>query len=240
MEDDIEFASTPTVTVTEGDLELKEDDIEVNDNVLSIPVKSESTEASTIEVTGVEVDLNRSVAEGDFVLKVGGSAVVKNDKDTGIALNRGGFDQDHVVEATYIRVITPTDYDVKSIEEVVFTIDSAEYKVGETVVTMDAAPFIDASNRTMLPLRAFANALGVSDENIVWNGTERSVTIFKGDAVVKVIIGQLSFMKNGVSVPMDTTAVIKNGRTFLPVRALGQALGAEIGWDATTRSVTIK
>ena len=49
----------------------------------------------------------------------------------------------------------------------------------------------------------------------------------------------MSFMKNGVSVPMDTKSVIKEGRTFLPVRALGQALGAQIGWDSATRTVTI-
>ncbi len=78
-----------------------------------------------------------------------------------------------------------------------------------------------------------------ADTDILWNGTERSVTIFKGDAVVKVVIGEMSFMKNGVSVPMDTMAIIKDGRTFLPVRALGQALGADIGWDAATRTVTI-
>ncbi len=149
------------------------------------------------------------------------------------------FDTSSIVSKAFVNVITPADSDVKAAETVAFTIDAMEYKVGDTVVTMDAAPFIDASNRTMLPLRAFANALGVADTDILWNGTERSVTIFKGDAVVKVVIGEMSFMKNGVSVPMDTMAIIKDGRTFLPVRALGQALGADIGWDAATRTVTI-
>ena len=122
---------------------------------------------------------------------------------------------------------------------VVFTIDSKEYKVGESTVTSDVAPYINAQNRTILPLRAFANALGVSDNDIVWNGAERSITIFQGNRIVKVVAGQMSFSVNGTQIVMDTTAALKDGRIFLPVRAIGQALGKQISWDEATRSVTV-
>ncbi len=49
----------------------------------------------------------------------------------------------------------------------------------------------------------------------------------------------MSFMKNGVAVPMDTNAVNMNGRTMLPLRAIGQAMGATIVWDEATRTVTV-
>jgi len=234
LESEVEWSSTPTVTVTEGDLTI--DDVEKSGSVVTITIDDESTEASTIEISDMEVDVDRTVAEGDFNVAIGGNGLVMNYDTDGTDFR---FDTDSLIDTAFVRVITPADADVKAAETVAFTIDAMEYKVGETVVTMDAAPFIDASNRTMLPLRAFANALGVADEDIVWNGTERSVVIFKGDAVVKVVIGEMSFMKNGVTVPMDTMAIIKDGRTFLPVRALGQALGADIGWDAATRTVTI-
>jgi hypothetical protein len=234
LEDEIEFASTPTVEVIEGDLTI--DDVEKSGSTIEIKIDDESTEASTIQITGLEVDVDRTVEEGPFDIDIQGNAIVMNYNDDGDDFR---FDTSSVVSTAFVNVITPADADVKAAETVSFTIDAMEYKIGDTVVTMDVAPYIDSANRTMLPLRAFANALGVADSDILWNGTERSVTIFKGDAVVKVVIGEMAFMKNGVSVPMDTTAVIKDGRTFLPVRALGQALGAEIGWDAATRTVTI-
>jgi len=234
LESEIEFASTPTVTVVEGDITI--DSVDKDGSTITIVIDDESTEASTIEITGLEVDVDRTVEEGDFNIAIGGNALVMNYQENG---DQFRFETDAVVDTAFVRVITPADSDVQAAETVSFTIDAMEYKIGETVVSMDAAPFIDASNRTMLPLRSFSNALGVTDENILWNGTERSVTIFKGDRVVKVVIGEMSFMINGVNVPMDTTAVIKDSRTFLPVRALGQALGAQIGWDAATRTVTI-
>lgn len=234
LDAEVDWASTPDVEVTEGDLTI--DDVEKNGNVITITIDDESTEASTIEITGMEVDVDRTVAEGNFNITIGGTALVKNyDEDDDDYF----FDTDSIFDDVFVRVITPADPNVQAGETVTFTIDSREYKIGDTVITMDVAAFIDASNRTMLPLRAFANALGVTDENILWNGTERSVTIFKGDRVVKIIIDQMSFMINGVTVPMDTQAVIKDSRTFLPVRALGQALGGQIGWDAATRTVTI-
>jgi hypothetical protein len=234
LEDEIEFASTPKVEVTEGDLTI--DDVEKNGSTIEIKIDDESTEASTIQISGIEVDVDRTVEEGPFDIDVQGNAVVQNYNEDGDDFR---FDTDSLVSTAFVNVITPADTNTKARETVAFTIDSMEYKIGDTVVTMDVAPYIDSANRTMLPLRAFANALGVADTDILWNGTERSVTIFKGEAVVKVVIGQMSFMKNGVAVPMDTMAVIKDGRTFLPVRALGQALGADIGWDAATRTVTI-
>jgi hypothetical protein len=238
-EDYFDFADTPDVEVTKGDLEIDEDDIDVVNNVLIIPIKSESSEAATIEITNITADLDRAVPEGDFNVEVGGFAIVKNAETGSFDLDEGAFTTDYVAKEVIARVITPADDNTQAGQTVAFTIDSMEYMVGDAAMTADVAPFIDANNRTMLPLRAFANALGVTNENIVWNGTERSVTIFKGDAVVKVVIDQMSFMKNGVSVPMDTKAVIKDGRTFLPVRALGQAMGAQIGWDSATRTVTI-
>ena len=44
---------------------------------------------------------------------------------------------------------------------------------------------------------------------------------------------------NGQRTMPDTPAYIKNGRTLLPVRAVSEALGCEVGWDDATKTVTI-
>lgn len=241
--DDFEFNGTPKVEVTKGDLEI--DDVEKDGSILTITIDQESTEASTIEITGVSVDVDRTVAEGGYTISVGGGAIVKNwydDEDEATTLAQDIFfeDADTAAEVAYLNVVTPAPTDTTSTAKVVFTIDSKDYKVGDVVVNGDVAPFIDGANRTMLPLRAMANALGVTEANISWNEIERSVTIFKGDRVIKIVIGQSSFLLNGTPVPMDTVAVIKDSRTFLPVRALGQAMGKVITWDDATRSVTLQ
>lgn len=234
-EDGLSWSATPDFKVTKGDLEI--DEVEKSGLAITTTVDQDSSEASTFELTGFEVDVNRSVPEGDFNVTIGGNAIVKNYEDDG---DYYFFDTDSVVDTKYVRVITPAPGDTTAGEKVVFTIGSADYMVGAVKMTSDAAPYINEQGRTMLPLRALANALGVADSNIMWNEVERSVTIFKGDATIKVVIGQMSFVKNGVAVPMDTMAVINNGRTMLPLRAIGQALGAEILWDEATRTVTVQ
>lgn len=232
--DDFSIDTTPEFEVTKGDLEIKNAK-KNSDGDLEFTVKSESGVASEVTIKGGTVKLTRNLPEGDYKINVGGE-IIENYLDPE---DIGKFDVDGVGSKVAFRVITPAPGDTKAGETVVFTIGSAEYMVGANKVTSDVAPYINEQGRTMLPLRALANALGVVDSNIMWNEVERSVTIFKGDATIKVVIGEMSFMKNGVSVPMDTNAVIMNGRTMLPLRAIGQAMGATIVWDEATRTVTV-
>lgn len=221
-----------TVSVTKGDVTLGN-----YTTGGTIPVKYASTVASEITIKGVSIDLLRNIPEGKFDIAIGGTSLVDNNAT---AETYTKFNKSSAVTALAFNVITPADGNTKTIQKVVFTIDSMEYMVGDAKVTSDVAPYVNENGRTMLPLRAFANALNVTNDNIVWNETERSVIIFKGESTVKVVIGQMSFEKNGVNVPMDTMAMIKDGRTMLPLRAVAQALGAQIAWDDATRTVTVQ
>jgi hypothetical protein len=44
---------------------------------------------------------------------------------------------------------------------------------------------------------------------------------------------------NGVAVTMDVAPEIKDGRTMLPLRFLGNAFGVTTNWDAAVNTVTI-
>jgi hypothetical protein len=60
--------------------------------------------------------------------------------------------------------------------------------------------------------------------------------------VITLTIGNPNITVNGTPKPIDasgTTPVIVGGRTLLPIRAIVEALGGTIGWNATTRTVTI-
>ena len=44
---------------------------------------------------------------------------------------------------------------------------------------------------------------------------------------------------NGVDITTDVAPEIRDGRTMLPIRALGTALGASLQWDEVSQTVTI-
>jgi len=57
--------------------------------------------------------------------------------------------------------------------------------------------------------------------------------------VVKIQIGSDIMTVNGKAVQIDAPAEIKNDRTFLPLRAISEALGATVDWIAETQGITV-
>ncbi|WZL73578.1 copper amine oxidase N-terminal domain-containing protein [Clostridiaceae bacterium 35-E11] len=240
LDDDVEWTEVPEIEVVEGNLDLDVDNAKVRGSVLTIPVDSDSSKPATIKISDMKLDLDRTIAEGDINVQVGGDAIVRNTTEgTSLKLDNGAFKEEHAVETVIARVITPADGNITAGEEVKFVIDSKEYAIGDEQKTADVAPYI-ADGRTMLSVRYVAEAIGVQDNNIIWNEAARTVTIFKGDRIAQVEIGSNELFVNGVVIPMDTEAVIKDGRTMLPVSFIAKALGLDVQWDGATRTVTIK
>lgn len=258
----------PTITVEEGNVKIDEDSIDINeDGILTFEIDGKSTRASKIKISGLSLDLSRSVPEGDVTVEVGGPSILQNSADGQVALNvfglsklgdktyaknsenvfgdindsdvdAGEFDRDYVTKVKVATVVTPAEGNV-SAETVTLTIGSSTMKVGDKEVALDAAPFIEASTgRTYLPLRAIANAIGAS--SVEWDNATRTATVVKGGLVAQMTIGQNQYVLNGAKIGMDGKAQIVSERTFLPIRALGNALGANVEWDAATQTVTIK
>jgi hypothetical protein len=100
----------------------------------------------------------------------------------------------------------------------------------------DVPSFINGDDRTMVTLRAIAEALGAK---VDWDEATQTITITLGDKVIKLVIGQNSYTVNGQEHPMDTAAAATNGRTVVPARVIGEALGAKVGWNPHTSAVTI-
>ncbi|MEG1764723.1 MAG: copper amine oxidase N-terminal domain-containing protein, partial [Oscillospiraceae bacterium] len=103
---------------------------------------------------------------------------------------------------------------------------------GNAVSFPDAQPFVDASDRTLVPVRFVAETMGA---NVTWNGATATATIVKGKNTVNITINDknLDVAKDGAksTVAMDTQAVLKDGRTFVPVRFVAEALDAWVGYS---------
>lgn len=57
--------------------------------------------------------------------------------------------------------------------------------------------------------------------------------------VLELTIGQNQARINGQLRPLDSAPVIINDRTMVPLRFIGEALGAQINWEESTRTVVI-
>jgi hypothetical protein len=110
---------------------------------------------------------------------------------------------------------------------------------GEAVVFQSGygEPFIDANNRTLVPLRGVMESFGAA---VAWDNPTRTAIIEKNGITVQVPIGQAYILVNGVSVTNDTSAVIKDDRAYLPIRAVLEAFGAGVSWDAVNRIVVVR
>jgi uncharacterized repeat protein (TIGR02543 family) len=110
------------------------------------------------------------------------------------------------------------------------TIGSLAYTHQGVPTTGDAAPFIDPTNdRTMIPLRIVAEALGAQVE---WLGDVDTVQIDHGGTQLFLVIGEE--LPGGLG-----AAQIVDSRTFVPARYVLEVLGASVEWDAAARAVYI-
>ena len=115
-----------------------------------------------------------------------------------------------------------TTADVEDANDIVtFIIGSSTFIANNKATTSDVAPYI-VDGRTFIPVRAFVEATGATVE---YDAVTQVVTI-KGDGIdAQMTIGSNILTVNGETVVMDTAAAIKDGRTVLPVRYAGQAIG---------------
>jgi hypothetical protein len=104
---------------------------------------------------------------------------------------------------------------------------------GYIVKFPDAQPYVDENNRTMIPVRCVTEQLGAT---VDWNDKASTiVTITKDDISLVITIGDpnIQVTENGKStiVPMDTKAVLRDNRVYVPIRFVAEALGAYVDYS---------
>ncbi len=119
--------------------------------------------------------------------------------------------------------------------------DKLEVRVnGHLTQFPDAQPYIDENSRTLIPLRFVTEALGAE---VSWNQSAKIASVEKNGIRCDITIGEADMLvtENGntSTVTMDTQAVLKNSRTFVPIRYVAEALGAYVDYSNYYRTVGI-
>ncbi|MFZ5986820.1 MAG: stalk domain-containing protein [Bacillota bacterium] len=99
----------------------------------------------------------------------------------------------------------------------------------------DPQPYIK-DGRTLVPFRKIFEALGM---DITWDGDTKTVYAKNATTNLVIMIGRSFAYVNGFKKDLDVPAEIKDGRTFVPLRFVGESCGAEVLWDGGTRTVSI-
>ncbi len=109
---------------------------------------------------------------------------------------------------------------------------------GEKVIfsSDSGSPFIDSNGRSLVPLRITTETYGCS---VYWDNENRNAIVYKDGVTVVCPIDESYIEINGERVEIDTAAVIKDGRTYLPIRCVLEAMGAAVGWENASKTVLV-
>ncbi len=97
------------------------------------------------------------------------------------------------------------------------------------------APIV-INGRTVVPIRAIVEAMG---GKISWDGSTKTVTIEANGNKVAMQINNKAFTVNGENKELDVAPLVKDGRTFVPLRFAAQNLGCQIEWIKSSKSIVI-
>lgn len=107
--------------------------------------------------------------------------------------------------------------------------------VDGTELECDSPAFIENGN-TMVPMRNIFEHLNAK---VDWDNDTKTITAKKEDTEITLQIGSQTLKKNEKSEQLDVMPVIVNDTTFVPVRAVSQALDANVAWDDKTSTIKI-
>jgi hypothetical protein len=225
----VEVNKSATVTLTFKD---------INGNAVSLGAAPATAFSVTSKPAGAGVNVSYAATAGTDFTNKGESTATVSSTVAG------------TVKVTFLVTVGANVYTATA--DVV--VGAAKVAIGAKAVTMfigatgfvqdgvakvtDVAPFI-LDGRTFLAVRPVAEAFGAE---IGWNATSGTVTLTRTDMTLTIVIGSnvITKVAGGITTTSvaDVAAFIKDGRTVLPFRAVGEAFGATVAWDATTQAVS--
>lgn len=102
-------------------------------------------------------------------------------------------------------------------------------------------PYI-VNGRTLVPLRDLLNALGIpnDDQAIQYDAQTKTVTAIKGETTLQLTVSDPIIYVNGHQhTTMDVAAQLKEGRVYLPARAVAEAFGYRVFYNSHVNTIVI-
>ena len=110
--------------------------------------------------------------------------------------------------------------------------------VNNGLVKMHAPVFIK-NDRTMVPIRSISELLGY---DVFWTEKTKSVRISEYLTNIYLTIGDKEIIESVTlnTMKMDVAPVIKNSRTYVPIRFVAEMMGMDVSYDKVRKYAIIK
>jgi len=103
-------------------------------------------------------------------------------------------------------------------------------------LSFGSVPPTKINGRVLVPLRGVFEALGAQ---VDYEASTRTVLAAKDTTNLRLQIGSATAYVNGTPVKLNVPAQVILGRTLVPLRFVSEAMGAQVGWNPVTETVSI-
>lgn len=109
-------------------------------------------------------------------------------------------------------------------------------EINGEALELEREPIME-NDRVLVPMRAIFEALGAE---VSWDNETNTASAVRGDVSVSITIDRGVMLKNGAEISLDAPArLIDDGYTYVPIRAISEAFGAEVVWDEDSYKVVV-
>lgn len=102
-------------------------------------------------------------------------------------------------------------------------------------LTFDQQPVIK-NDRTFVPVRKIFESFGME---VAWDGNTQQIYAYNDSTEILMHIGSDEMWVNGACIQLDVPPFLNGDRTFVPLRAISEALNCIVDWDGDNNSVII-
>lgn len=106
---------------------------------------------------------------------------------------------------------------------------------GTKVDFPDEQPYY-TGERVMVPVRFVSEQLG---GEVAWFEKTKTVTVMDKTNAVALTVDSPEVTANNTEITLDIAPTVRNDRTYVPLRLISEALGAQVDWEEDTKTVTI-
>lgn len=102
-------------------------------------------------------------------------------------------------------------------------------------VALDTPPLVQ-QGRLLVPYRGIAAAL---QGEVSWDAAAGRVVAMRAGRQVELTVGRATALIDGRARALDAAPLIYAGRVYVPLRFVGEALGADVHWDPAYRAAVV-
>ncbi|MDI6860787.1 MAG: M14 family zinc carboxypeptidase [Caldisericia bacterium] len=207
-------------------------------NKNSITIYGETEKDARVYFLENEIKLNE---EGKFFVDIN---LIEGENEIKFkAIDKFGNSKEYLLKIVCDLTPPIVDFDIKDVFKTTSNILTIKGKVNERVKiyinSIDYGLFEGDNFEIEIPLNDGINKLNIETYDLAKNKTVVLKTVYKVEKkTVELFIGSKKIFINGFEKEIDTSPFILNGRTYVPIRFLLEALGGNISYNEIDKSIS--